>query len=278
MAHRTLSVLLLPLLLSVVASISYSASQAQTELYLSYSAYCSNSSIVSWDCWFCEPSSFHVVATFYNSSTNIYGYVGYTGSTGHVVFRGTESDSLTNWITDLNTLSTTVYSLVPGGIVHAGFYAAWNSVKAQVQTAVHSLSQVHGITSVYYTGHSLGAALTLFAALEVGTTYSTTFFVYNFGEPRVGNKIFAQWANTRLQNNIVRVTNQEDPVPHLPTESMGFWHVATEVYYTSSSSFEVCNTSGEDPSCSDANSLDLDVDDHLDYLGVSLLVGELFGC
>lgn len=281
MAHHSfssLSVLLLPLLLSVVAATSYSSSQALTELYHSFAAYCPTDDIQDWDCYFCDDNNFHVVATFDNSATNIFGYVGYSGSVGQVVFRGTEVASLTNWLEDLDTLDTCVYDLVPGGVVHAGFYASWNSVKSQVETAVNALVQVHGISSIYYTGHSLGAALTLFAAVELGPTHPIPFTVYNFGEPRVGNAIFASYANSQI-GQIVRVTHDEDPVPHLPLEAWGFFHVTTEVYYSSSSSYKVCSSAnGEDPTCSDVNSADLDVLDHLDYLGVSLLDGELWGC
>lgn len=275
--HSSLLVLLLPLLISVVASssVSYSPSQALTELYLSFAAYCPQVNITSWNCYFCKDvSNFHVVATFDNSATNIFGYVGYSGSVGQVVFRGTQSDSIEDWIDDLDFFDTSVYSLVSGGEVHSGFYNSWNSVKTQVEAAVKTLSEVQGISQIYYTGHSLGAAITLFAALEVGTAYPIPFKVYNFGEPRVGNQIFANYVNREI-GDIVRVTHHEDIVPHLPPEDFGFYHVATEVYYTSDTHYTVCDNSGEDSECSDGNWFDTSVSDHLDYLGITLSSG---GC
>lgn len=65
-----------------------------------------------------------------------------------------------------------------------------------------------------------------------------------------------------------------DPVPHLPLEDMGFKHMGTEVYYlgASNGTYQVCDSSGEDPTCSDGNLLDLNLMDHLDYLGVNLIL------
>jgi len=274
MAYPAVSVLvLLPLLFCVVVSASYNPNQSLNQLYLSYAAYCPTANIEAWNCYWCEDvSGFHVTTTVSNSDTNIFGYIGYSGNVGHVIFRGTVPSSLDNWIDDLDTLDTTVYSIVPGGIVHAGFYDSWNSVKSQVVAGVQSLINQHNLTTIYYSGHSLGAAISLFAALEVGTTHTVPFIVYNFGEPRVGNQIFANYYDTHA-GNIFRVVNQEDVVPHLPLEDMGFWHVANEIYYSSSTSYKVCDNTGEDPTCSDGNWVDASVLDHLEYLGISLLDG-----
>lgn len=54
-----------------------------------------------------------------------------------------------------------------------------------------------------------------------------------FGQPRVGNKMFAQFFNSQVKNS-VRMTHGHDPVPHLPPPSpfggtYSYYHVATEV-------------------------------------------------
>jgi len=254
MAHRSsLSLaVLLPLLLCVAVSASpatYNASQALNQLYLSYSAYCPASKLQNWDCYFCgNVPNFQVVSTIYNSSTNIFAYIGYSGNVGHVVFRGTQLFSLIDWIEDLNFADTTVYNWVPGGLVHSGFFNTWNSIKSQVVAGFQTLVNQHKPTEIYFSGHSLGAALSIFAALEVGATQTIPISVYNFGEPRVGNQIFASYFNTRV-GNIWRVVNQDDCVPHLPSMGMGFYHASREVYYTSHSRYRICDASGEDPTC-----------------------------
>jgi len=51
--------------------------------------------------------------------------------------------------------------------------------------------------------------------------------------------------------NLFRLTHNRDPVPHLPTESMGFRHPAFEVFYNeANSAYKICDSSGEDNSCS----------------------------
>jgi len=265
-----LSVLLLSLLLSPAHSGTYSTSQALNQLYLSYAAYCPQAAIQSWTCHFCgNVPNFQVVTTFYDSTTNILGYVGYSNGVGHVIFRGTQSNSLVNWIADLSAAVLGAYSNIPGGEVHAGFLAAWLSVKPLVVSGVQELITNHHPTFIYFSGHSLGAALSLFAALEIGETLSIPYTVYNFGEPRVGNEDFAKWFDGNI-GDIWRVTNQADPVPHLPTEKMGFYHVATEVWYKTATTIKICDNSGEDSTCSDSVLLPINTNNHLDYLGITL--------
>ena len=60
----------------------------------------------------------------------------------------------------------------------------------------------------------------------------------------------------------------QDPVPHLPLQSMGFRHNPTEVFYDRrQKSYKICDGSGEDKSCSDKYLLPLNVVNHLNYLG-----------
>ena len=50
---------------------------------------------------------------------------------------------------------------------------------------------------------------------------------YTFGQPRVGNNIFASYFSSLLSD--YRVVHYADVVPHLPPEILGFHHVPTEV-------------------------------------------------
>jgi hypothetical protein len=54
----------------------------------------------------------------------------------------------------------------------------------------------------------------------------------------------------------------------LPTEGMGFTHIATEVFYNEKmDSYKICNHSGEDPSCSDQFLAPTSVEDHMHLFG-----------
>ena len=57
--------------------------------------------------------------------------------------------------------------------------------------------------------------------------YDVTTF-YTYGQPRVGNALFATYFKTILSE--YRVVHYADIVPHLPPELFNFHHVATEVH------------------------------------------------
>jgi len=119
---------------------------------------------------------------------------------------------------------------------------------------------------------TLGAALAELCAADLASngTIPGPFYVWNYGAPRVGNPVFAQ-LYTDVVNNTWRTIHANDIVPHLPLVAEGFQHVATEVWFPqtmtpSSALYTVCDSSGEDPTCSDS-AIDLSVDDHLTYFG-----------
>jgi len=280
----TPSLLFLPLFVSIVFSLSqdsFSMTKAFDQLMMSYSAYCPQAQVQSWNCYFCnnntEVKKFVVVSTVNNASTNIFGYVGYTGTIAQVVFRGTQESSLVNWIENLNYSHSTPYPNVPNAFVHSGFLDAWYSVRPQVEAAVKLIYSHITPTAFYFSGHSLGAALSVLAAMEIGTPLSIPVTCYNYGDPRVGNQIFEQYFNSHISTTY-RIVNQHDIVPHLPPKVLGFWHIATEVWWNTSTTYKICNDSGEDPTCSDSVLVPLSVADHLDYLGVPLALGHASGC
>jgi len=189
-----------------------------------------------------------------------------------VVFRGTVPTSLDNWITDLNFPHTTPYPDVPGAMVHEGFLEAFMTVNASMIEAVYQLTSEYPSYDVHLSGHSLGAALSVLGALNIVKMMGIPVSVYNYGDPRVGNSDFASYFDSMVPQ-LWRVVNQNDIVPHLPPESFGFWHAATEVWYTNNN-YQICDSSGEDPNCSDSQ-IDLSIPEHVDYMGVLMGIG---GC
>jgi predicted lipase len=220
---------------------------------------------------------FTPVATVSNSSTAIFGYVGYSGTTVQVVFRGTVVQELQNWIDDLNFAHAIPYPLIPGAFVHSGFYNSWISVRDQVVAGIKQVYDVITPSQYYFTGHSLGAAISVLAAFEIGSIVDVPVICYNYGDPRVGDQTFAKYFNQHIDTTW-RITNQRDIVPHLPPMRLGFWHIATEVWWNTTTTHKICNDSGEDPTCSDSNSVDLSIPEHLDYLNVHLTSGHPYGC
>jgi len=68
-----------------------------------------------------------------------------------VAFRGTESDNLRDWLTDLDVFKTAG----PYGEVHHGFDEALDHVWQDIENEVAARAD----KKIYITGHSLGAAL-----------------------------------------------------------------------------------------------------------------------
>ena len=103
--------------------------------------------------------------------------------------RGTEPNEFQDIIHDIKI------GLVPSssgvGKVHEGFKEAldkiWPNVVAQIKNA-------RGIKFVYFTGHSLGAAMATLAAVR---TSRLSFFpkvsgLYTYGSPKVGNRAYVK--------------------------------------------------------------------------------------
>ena len=107
-------------------------------------------------------------------------------------------------------------------LVNSYFWHAAQLLFPAVAAAVHNLTSHLHVTApapaIYFTGHSLGAALaTLLALLLVTqpTPLPSTPILYTFGEPRIGNFALSQVIRLALPRHH-RVVHWRDAVPHLP--------------------------------------------------------------
>mmetsp|Transcript_17659 Transcript_17659/g.25485 ORF Transcript_17659/g.25485 Transcript_17659/m.25485 type:complete len:144 (+) Transcript_17659:735-1166(+) len=129
--------------------------------------------------------------------------------------------------------------------------------------------------SIKTTGHSLGAALALLTALDlIKAGFEVT--MYNFGQPRVGSKAFAQFASSKL--SMFRVTHNKDIVPHIPVSllRMEFYHSCMEIFENATEIVQSCDNNMKDGVCEDSNCADqyalseTNIEDHLTYLGIPI--------
>lgn len=68
---------------------------------------------------------------------------------------------------------------------------------------------------IYLTGHSLGGAVSTLLSAELSLNKTLKLApVYTFGEPRVGNKKFADWFNSIITE--YRVIHYRDIIPSYP--------------------------------------------------------------
>lgn len=227
---------------------------------------------------YCDPASYttrenkNVLAGFvttyaiYDSDHDTNGYVGYHEGqqTIYVSFRG--SESIQNWLDNLDAILTD-YPKGDDCEVHKGFYSAEQSCFPDVLAEVQNLKGKYPSYGVMVTGHSLGAALATFTALDLLDSGISNVEMWNYGSPRVGNTNFANYVNTVLPNR-ARITHHKDMVPHVPMHER-FTHYANE-WYQPDDNLNVNECFGnEDKDCSyqwHATS----ISDHLYYLGVHL--------
>jgi len=257
----------------------YTWESAKHYLMLSYSAYCNGSGLMNWNCYWCNTTNVKVQFLFFNYTSNIFGFAGFTDSEIVFSFRGTELRSIRNWIEDFDAMHIIPYPQLPDAEVHSGFYYSYESIVSQVHLAVKALTQSNPSLPISVVGHSLGGALSVLAAVDFGMLKVTTqpIRVWNFGSPRVGNQAFEEYYSS-LVNLSWRTVNQEDIVPHVPLQIMNYHHVPTEVWFSSNTvNFTVCDGSGEDPNCSDSDIGD-SIYDHLTYLGYDERDGHPHGC
>ena len=147
-----------------------------------------------------------------------------TGNANFIVvaFRGTEPAEPKDFLTDILFLQED--SSEGEGLVHVGFNDALDEVWDEI--AVHLGEARDHEQTVWFTGHSLGAALAVIAADRYGKAAG----VYTFGSPRTGDAEFAQGINDRLAGKSFRLVNNVDIVAELPPA--GFYrHVGVLKYF-----------------------------------------------
>ncbi|CAM9919266.1 unnamed protein product [Phaeothamnion confervicola] len=133
-------------------------------------------------------------------------------------------------------------------MVHGGFWAAERVLIDPVLSEIQRLQKENPTFDVYVTGHSLGGALAVLAALDIVET-GIPVRCYTFGMPRVGNRAWADYLRRALPV-AVRVTHNRDAVPHMPPTSFGFRHSAPEVFEAADGGLTLCEEDGESPACS----------------------------
>jgi hypothetical protein len=174
-----------------------------------------------------------------------------------LVYRGTTPTSAINWLTDLDVdpekVKIDLGDTAGEYMVHRGFYrnvrATGYEVIAALQRALdgksvlidnggESESMPNPMEALYITGHSLGAAMAIMAALLLRSDeafaeiFARLRAVYTFGGPMVGDRALAGRADDEdvLGGKVVRYVYGHDVVPRLPPKASGdFAHIGPEL-------------------------------------------------
>jgi len=270
--------------LCIIGSVlsNYDPDFARIALLRAYSAYCFSGEIQSWSCYWCNATKKPGPVTTINvTNDNIFAYVGQEDDVIWVVVRGTQVRSIVNWINNVD------FILIPLWLdnitidVHMGFLQDTKALYPGILAAVRSRLEACPECSILLTGHSLGGSIVSILSAEFSRDIpGVPIAEWTFGSPRTGNPAFSHYHVGTVPVSW-RVVNQRDVVPHLPTKFLNiFQHVSTEVWYdNSTTSYRICDGSGEDPTCSDKyNPVTGNVVDHLTYFGIDLRIGGHHGC
>lgn len=126
-----------------------------------------------------------------------------------ISFRGTKE--IVDWATNLNAEMVQFKEGV--GIVHAGFYKAFTSVKPIIDTVVMGMNPDKPILIC---GHSLGGAITNLVAAYLRKLGHSKIMIYTFGSPLVGDTDFT-YHYSKVQEIIsYRFVHNQDLVPMVP--------------------------------------------------------------
>ncbi|KAG6496087.1 hypothetical protein ZIOFF_043935 [Zingiber officinale] len=269
-------------------------------ILVEYASAVNLTALFTWTCSRCTDltKGFEMIELIVDVKNCLQAYVGVAHDLNAIViaFRGTQENrngysscllcfgSIRNWIQDLFWKQLDLnYPDMPDAMVHHGFYSSYHNttLRPGITSAVLEARELYADIPIMVTGHSMGGAMASFCALDLTVNYGLHHVqLMTFGQPRIGNAAFASYFHKHVPHAI-RVTNEHDMVPHLPPyysyfPQKTYHHFPREVWVHNAGLDslvyvveQICDSSGEDPSCSRSvrgNS----ISDHLEYFGVSM--------
>lgn len=162
--------------------------------------------------------------------SDIFGLTAVNAATKTVAvsFRGTQT--LEDWLADLDFVALPYSSVKDAGNVHMGFQLVYNAVRGSVAQLVRQ-ALAAGCQNIWVTGHSLGGALALLCAPDLVFNVNKGIVprLYTFAGPRVAqNDALAPGFQQFFDATIplcYRVANRWDKVPDLPPKIAFYEHV-----------------------------------------------------
>jgi triacylglycerol lipase len=142
-----------------------------------------------------------------------------------VAFRGTQEPK--DFIKDAKFALTDA----PYGKVHDGFYEGLNEVWDKMFETIERFRDNN--QSVWFCGHSLGAALATLAVAEYVLVKGKTINgLYTIGQPRTGNDVFANNFDAKLKDKCFRFVNNADIVTRNPIPGLflKYRHIGVPYY------------------------------------------------
>ena len=96
--------------------------------------------------------------------------------------------------------------------IHKGFVTLYQNIRKQIFDIIKEYDS--NKIKIVVTGHSLGAALSTLAGIDLIKNGYKNSIVYNFASPRVGDNYFAELVDDSIK--LYRIVNSSDLIPTLP--------------------------------------------------------------
>src|SRR5262245_3162977 len=137
-----------------------------------------------------------------------------------VTCRGTQPDDWNDLKADLDLKKAMAETV---GWVHRGFKREVDDLWPRLEQAL-----VNNTRTLWFTGHSLGAAMAAICAGRCKLSYikSNPRALFTYGSPRVGNRRYVNY----VQMEAYRWVNNNDIVTRVPPAWLGYCHKGQEVY------------------------------------------------
>jgi predicted lipase len=166
----------------------------------------------------------HEIAAGMLSESKVFGLVAWNeaAKTALVAFRGTQS--IWDWINDLDAIAIAYMAVAGSGHVHMGFQLVYEHVR---QSVAKLLATCKGVQRILVTGHSLGAAVAILSGFELAKTTGIATELYTLAGPRTGAPDFSG-AYRVVVPICYRVVNFMDVVPQVPLPPL-YKHAGEEV-------------------------------------------------
>ena len=218
---------ILALILFLTVSCKYEESVAVSAVGAVCWAYCSVEKQKTDDCGYCsrENAANGLDLVFYHNNNlkrnpiNMAIFKQEETEIIHVAFSGTQRFDQT--LDELFHLAPISYGLhdIPGAEVVTYFLNHYDKdFRAVMLKELAEIVEANPGFRVVFSGHSMGAAVSSIAALDSvlsGVTEKNQTKIYNFGQPRVANKAYADEAEEQI-SEIYRVNHHRDIFTHVP--------------------------------------------------------------
>lgn len=131
-----------------------------------------------------------------------------------LVFRGTEPMRLVEWLEDG---FAALIAHPTFGRVHAGIWKLYGTVMCGAGTLIDAVKALPRDAILTVIGHSLGAAMSTFAATDLAAAFPDRIRAYLFASPKPGDQQFAGYSNRVIgPSNYTHFAYSRDVVPFLP--------------------------------------------------------------